>query len=269
MVPGTGASRGDDGTSDDIEYVKIFVRKQFQAWKCEDGNNYIGDSEDTLVVPFSLARELQDRDIATILPSMDTRVESSGRDNNTTEISSTIDEDDEIKGVRDLWEIDKEIRLKVYAIESKLSTERGYKNREKWRRGMSRCRRCQSKLMFILHTEKSLLKIERILQRKHPEIKNIRKYTKNVIREVTGWGIFDDYIFENKLWSLRQPILAPPEIHVLLEEKWEFLWQLGESVIHYDRKVKRALKRKGETGDLLRAALERANIHIPPPGVKV
>ncbi|MCX6697219.1 MAG: hypothetical protein NTV84_06615 [Methanoregula sp.] len=146
----------------------------------------------------------------------------------------------------------REIRLKVIEFESNLASERGYKNREYSRRGMSRCARCQAKLMAILSRGYSLKKIERILHEKHPDIKDIRKYTKNVIREVTGWGIFDDYIHENKLWALRKPILAPPEIHKLLWKRWDMLEVAGKVTIR---------------GDKRRQALERVDIHAPPGGI--
>ncbi len=159
-----------------------------------------------------------------------------------------------------LHEINVLIELKVNEFESNLTSERGYNNRKKWRRGMSTCVRCQAKLMYLLSTTSSLSKIEKKLHEKHPEIKNIRKYTKNVIREVTGWGIFDDYIYENKLWTLREPILAPPEIHDLLRRKWGMLENYGKALIKEDRQIKRALKSPGKTGDLLRAALSRVRV---------
>lgn len=162
-----------------------------------------------------------------------------------------------------LFENAKNLTLKIREFESNFTSERGYKNREKWRRGMSRCIRCKSKLMFILWQGYSLQKIEQVLHEKHPEIKDIRKYTKNVIREVTGWGIFDDYVYLHKLYPLRKPILAPPEIHELLKERWFMLRVAGESILRDDRKVRKALSKNNETSDLLRAALERVHIHVP------
>ena len=159
-----------------------------------------------------------------------------------------------------LSDINTQIELKVLEFEPNLSSKRGYENRKKWRRGMSGCQRCQAKLMYLLSTTPTLSKIEKKLHEKHPEIKNIRKYTKNVIREVTGWGIFDDYIYENKLWPLREPILAPPEIHYLLRKKWRMLEVYGKTLIKEDRKIKRALDSPSKTGDLLRAALSRVRV---------
>jgi len=159
-------------------------------------------------------------------------------------------------------ELRRRIRLKVKEFEPILSTERGYRNREKWRRGMSRCERCQAKLTAILERGYPLKKIERILQEKHPHIQDIRRYTKNVIREVTGYGIFDDYIIEHNLWYVRHPIRAPPEIRDLLRALWDFNRIAGETQIKDDRKVLRAITSRTRTGYLVRAAVERTGIDL-------
>ncbi len=85
----------------------------------------------------------------------------------------------------------------------------------------------------------------------HPDIKNPRVFARNVIRETTGGGIFDDYIFEHSLWILRNPILAPLETHEELIKRWGELAAKGKELIEMDKKVAEALERNDETAKLL------------------
>jgi len=130
---------------------------------------------------------------------------------------------------------------------------------------MSHCPKCQGKLTAILERGYSLRKVERILQEKHPEIQDIRKYTKNVIREVTGYGIFDDYIVARGLWRVRSPIIAPPEIHELLEAMWELNHIRGEELIKEHRALGKVLTSRSRAGQLVRLALREEKVYIPEP----
>lgn len=93
----------------------------------------------------------------------------------------------------------------------------------------------------------------------HPNIKNPRIYARNVIRETTGEGIFDDYIFRHKLWRLRNPILAPPDLHEKLKNKWELLAKEGRELIEMDEMVKEAIDKGDETTKLLLYAMGRVH----------
>ena len=91
----------------------------------------------------------------------------------------------------------------------------------------------------------------------HPNIKNPRIFARNVIRETTGRAIFDDYIFEHALWTLRKPILAPPEIHEELKKRWMELTAKGKELIEMDEKVAGALEKNDETARLLIHVMRR------------
>lgn len=128
---------------------------------------------------------------------------------------------------------------------------RGWNNRSKWRRGFSQCSVCKSKLMYELQKVGDFEKVCRVLHAKHPDIKNIRKYAQNVIRETTGDGIFDDYIVKENLWPVRKPILAPPEIHRQLEIMWTCLAIEGERRVETENKITQHLRRNTKTGQML------------------
>ena len=81
-----------------------------------------------------------------------------------------------------------------------------------------------------------------ILKEKHPEIKNIREYTRHAIRSATGDGIYDDYIQEHNLWKLRCPLLTKNEkepfatrMRELLEEMWKERSEEGRHLIKNDK----------------------------------
>jgi hypothetical protein len=132
-----------------------------------------------------------------------------------------------------------------------IRNRRGWENRKRWRRGFSQCRICKSKLMYYLEKGRSLKQVMSALHKQHPEIKNIRKFTMNVIRETTGFGYFDDYIVENKLWNVRCPILAPPHIKQQLVYMWVLLDFEGESRTKRDKLISHHMKTGTKTGDLL------------------
>jgi hypothetical protein len=156
-----------------------------------------------------------------------------------------------------LGALDNDVRLKIDGIESNVTSHRAYQNRKKWRRGFSQCPVCQGKLMAILTRGYSLKKIEASLQKRHPEIRQIGRFTKNVIREVTGAGIFDNYILEWELWPLRQPLLAPPDLELLLRCKSFLQAENGEHLITMDRKMDRALAGEGPARELIGHVIRR------------
>lgn len=138
-----------------------------------------------------------------------------------------------------------------------LSNHRAWSNRATWRRGMSHCRICKSKLMYELSKGYDLTKMMEVLHKAHPDIKNIRKYTMNVIRETTGDGRFDDYIVLHKLWKVRKPMMASPEIRKQLQYLWWVLMDEGEVRVQTEKKIERHLKKGDATGDMIRYAMRR------------
>ena len=134
------------------------------------------------------------------------------------------------------------------------------KNRRKWRHGFSQCEICQAKLMAYLEAGHTFDEVVAKLAESHPDIKNTRIFARNVIRETTGRGIFDDYIFEHGLWALRNPILAPPEIREALKKRWVELSVKGRELIEMDNNVTEALNKNDETTKLLIHVMKRSKI---------
>jgi predicted Zn-ribbon and HTH transcriptional regulator len=133
-----------------------------------------------------------------------------------------------------------------------LRGSRGWENRRQWKRGFSQCRKCKSKLMSYLYAGHSFNEIMRLLHERHPEIKNVRKYAQNVIRQTTGDGYFDDWIVSHKYWHVRKPILAPPEIQEILHLLWMILESEGNSRIETEKSIEKHLKANSKTGALLK-----------------
>jgi hypothetical protein len=125
------------------------------------------------------------------------------------------------------------------------------KNRRKWRHGFSQCEICQAKLMAYLETSHTFDEVVAKLAEMHPDIENPRIFARNAIRETTGRGVYDDYILEHGLWTLRNPILAPPDIHETLKTRWAELTAKGKELIEMDKKVMDALDKNDETAKLL------------------
>jgi len=96
------------------------------------------------------------------------------------------------------------------------------------------------------------------LAENHPKIKNIRIFARNAIRETTGEGIFDDYIHEHKLWQLRNPVFAPPDVYEALKKMWEEMAANGRRLIEMDARVKEALSKDDDTAKLLEHAMLRS-----------
>jgi len=95
-------------------------------------------------------------------------------------------------------------------------------NRVKWKHGFSSCPMCQARLMYYLEEGHTLGEVMKVLAKNHPEIKNIRRYAMNAIRQTTGYGIFDDYIVmhRERLWTPRNPILSNREERKELKSTW-------------------------------------------------
>ncbi len=90
-----------------------------------------------------------------------------------------------------------------------------------------------------------------MLKEKHPNIKNIRAYTRNAIRQTTGEGIYDDYIIEHNLWTVRNPVIASPDIHGELEDMWIDLAKKGRYLIENDAKVIEAIEKNDDVSKLI------------------
>lgn len=131
-------------------------------------------------------------------------------------------------------------------------------NRYNWKHGFSRCNICKSKLMAYLEKGHGFDEIMHILKEKHPNIKNIRSYTRNAIRQTTGGGIYDDYIIEHNLWTVRNPVLASPDLYKELKKMWLELAEKGRYLIENDGKVAEALEKKDEVSELILHAMSRS-----------
>jgi hypothetical protein len=109
------------------------------------------------------------------------------------------------------------------------------------------------------------------LHEKHPKIKNIRPYAQHAIRSATGLGLWDDYIWEHKLWPLRVPVLMKDcafdlsEQRALLENIWRDRAEKGRKAIELTRKVHDALDREDETGKIILYALETVRLREATP----
>jgi hypothetical protein len=110
--------------------------------------------------------------------------------------------------------------------------------------GFSQCGNCQAKLMYYLESEKPTLeqvmaKLENSrLKRGEIPIKKMREYAQIVIRETTGWGVFDNYIVKNRLWKVRQPALAEGENLERLEKRNKKLFLQGKAMYDVTERVK-------------------------------
>jgi hypothetical protein len=134
------------------------------------------------------------------------------------------------------------------------------KNRRKWHHGFRQCEICKAKLMAYLEAGHTFDEVVATLAKEHPNIKNTRIFARNAIRETTGEGIFDDYILEHGLWTLRNPILAPSEIRETLKIRWAELTAEGKELIEMDKKVTEALDKNDETSKLLIHVIKRSKI---------
>jgi hypothetical protein len=132
------------------------------------------------------------------------------------------------------------------------------KNRMKWHHGFRQCDICKAKLMAYLEAGHTFDEVVAMLAERHPNIKNPRIFARNAIRETTGDGVFDDYILEHGLWTLRNPVLAPPEIHETLTRRWAELKVTGKELIEMDKKVSKALDKNDETAKLLIHVMKRS-----------
>jgi hypothetical protein len=109
--------------------------------------------------------------------------------------------------------------------------------------GFSQCINCKAKLMYYLESKKPTLeqvmtKLQRSrLKRREKPIKELREYTQIVIRETTGYGVFDNYIIKNRLWTVRQPVLATGRYLEQVEEKNKKLYIQGKAMYEVVERV--------------------------------
>jgi len=115
---------------------------------------------------------------------------------------------------------DKDLLIKILDPQTPESIRKKLKNRVKWKHGFSQCQICRAKLMVYLEAGHSFDDTVQILAEKHTDIENIRVYARNVIRQSTGGGRFDDYILRRGLWTLREPVLMPLEFQDELKNYW-------------------------------------------------
>ena len=135
------------------------------------------------------------------------------------------------------------------------------KNRNKWKR-FSSCAKCNAVLFAYLEKGHTFDEVIELLHRRHPEIKHIRKYAQHAVRSATGMGLWDDYIYEHKLWPLRSPLLIrdaaenPIEQRALLEKIWKDRADKGRELIALKKRVDESLDRKDEIAKLITYAAE-------------
>ena len=75
--------------------------------------------------------------------------------------------------------------------------------------GLTGCGICLDRASYFLQRGGTFAEMEAQIKRKHPNIKNTRRYTQRFIRYITGRGQFDDWIVEheNIMWKCRSPVL--------------------------------------------------------------
>lgn len=143
------------------------------------------------------------------------------------------------------------VNLESLLEKTTLNLESSYLNRKLENHGFSQCGICQAKLMAYLEKGHTFEETVMIMGRKHPNIKNIRAYTRNAIRQTTGLGIYDDYIIERGLWTVRKPILAPPDVRKTLEKLWYNFAERGRKIIEMDKKIEQSIKRKDDLSEII------------------
>lgn len=82
------------------------------------------------------------------------------------------------------------------------------------RHGLTSCGICIARAAnFLKNKGGTFEEMEEQVKRKHPEIKNVRRYVQRFIRYVTGQGKYDDWIVENekRMWKTRSPELWEDE----------------------------------------------------------
>lgn len=136
-------------------------------------------------------------------------------------------------------------------------TQRQRLNRQKWKHGFSQCALCQSKLMYELEKGRTLDEVIALMKERHPDIKHIRQYAMNAIRQTTGYGLYDDYIVERRLWKVRSPILAPPPMLTALKKWWKKGAEKGKQMVEHERTIDGLLS---EHGDALWYFSERSKV---------
>ncbi len=128
-----------------------------------------------------------------------------------------------------------------------LNDGRILESRRSNKHGFSGCEICKAKLMYYLSKGHSFADAMKILSERHPDIRDIRTYARRAIRETTGYGIYDDYIIERALWTVRNPCLADPEVHELLEKLWKEYSERGRLVIEAEKLIDQSIE--GDTNE--------------------
>lgn len=88
------------------------------------------------------------------------------------------------------------------------------------RHGFSSCEICKARLMYYLERGHNFDDVMRALAERHPQIRDIRTYSRRAVRETTGWGMYDDYIVSRWLWPVRNPCMAPAGLRPALKHMW-------------------------------------------------
>lgn len=127
-----------------------------------------------------------------------------------------------------------------------------FTNRTMQRHGFSTCGICQIKLMAYLEKGHGLDDVMKLMKEKHPSIKNIRAYSQNAIRQTTGYGIYDDYIIQHNLWTVRNPIIADAKTHKELVKLWAQQAEKGRELTEMDNKVADAAAKDPELEKMFR-----------------
>lgn len=85
--------------------------------------------------------------------------------------------------------------------------------------GLTGCGICLDRASYFLQRGGTFAEMEAQIKRKHPNIKNTRRYTQRFIRYITGRGEFDDWIVEheNIMWKCRSPVLWKNQNKGILE----------------------------------------------------
>ncbi len=147
--------------------------------------------------------------------------------------------------------------LESFSDKTILNLQSSYKNRYLTTHGFSGCSICQCKLMAYLEKGHTFNEVMNILHTEHLEIKNLRSFARTAIRQTTGDGMYDDYIIEHNLWTVRNPIIAPQDVRLLLEEMWKERAKKGRILIDMDKKILHALDGDDDNSRLIEYVIRR------------
>lgn len=132
----------------------------------------------------------------------------------------------------------------ICVTENNAGKQKGDKRIYAEKHGFSECVNCKAKLMYYLESKKPTLeqvmaKLQRSrLKRRQKPIKDLREYAQIVIRETTGYGIFDNYIVKNGLWKVRLSVLATGRYLERIEKNNKKLYLQGKAMYELVERVK-------------------------------